>query len=223
MPMALAGRDRLWTVMLTAAAVLAFAGNSVLCRLALRSTGMDPASFTAVRIGSAALALWLFLPRAGGSREGSWGSALALFFYAAAFSFAYVEMPTGVGALVLFGAVQLTMIGWGLRQGERFNLLQIVGTLAAVAGLIVLLLPKAANGPLPAVSVSMMLTAGVAWGVYSLRARGTSNPFAATRGNFVLAVPFAAALCVAFIPEHLDGRGSHWRQRRERSRRGPDT
>jgi drug/metabolite transporter (DMT)-like permease len=200
-------RERRWTAMLTGIAMIAFAGNSILCRLALRSTGMDPASFTAVRIGSAALALWLFVPRREGQRDGSWISAAALFVYAAAFSFAYVDMPTGIGALVLFGAVQLTMIGWGFWRGERLKLLQFVGVAAAVLGLVALLRPAGTSGRLSAVSVATMVAAGVAWGVYSLRGRGTSNPFAATRANFILAVPLAAALCAAFVPEHIELRG----------------
>jgi drug/metabolite transporter (DMT)-like permease len=204
---ALAASDRAQTVALTAVAMLAFAGNSILCRLALRSTSIDPASFTAVRIGSAALALWLIAPAAKGRRDGSWGSALALFAYAATFSFAYVGMPTGVGALVLFGAVQLTMIGWGFNKGERFNAVQLVGTVGAILGLVMLLLPRTNKDPLSAISIGLMLTAGVAWGVYSLRGRGITNPLAATRANFILALPFAIALLLAFIPQHVDMRG----------------
>jgi drug/metabolite transporter (DMT)-like permease len=206
-PGVIAASDRLQTAALTSVAMLAFAGNSILCRLALRSTEIDPASFTAIRIGSAALALWLFAPRSKGARDGSWLSAVALFAYAATFSFAYVALPTGVGALVLFGAVQLTMIGWGFKKGERFNAVQLAGTLAAIVGLVMLLVPKTGKDTLSAISLSMMLSAGVAWGIYSLRGRGIKNPLAATRANFLLAVPFAGALLLAFVPQHIDVRG----------------
>ena len=206
-PTVLVANYRLRTAMLTAAAMLAFAGNSILCRLALRSTSIEPASFTAARIGSAALALWVFVPRNAGRHEGSWASALALFVYAVCFSFAYVEMAAGVGALVLFGAVQLTMIGWSLWQGERFNFLQLAGIATAILGLVMLLLPGVSTGPLSPVSIAMMLSAGVAWGVYSLRGRKITNPFEATRANFILAVPFAAVMFLASIPQALDLRG----------------
>lgn len=179
---------------MTVLAMLAFAGNSLLCRLALKSAGIDPASFTAMRIVSGALVLWLIVLARTRSRAvgGSWISALALFAYAAAFSYAYVDLAAATGALLLFGAVQVTMIGRGLLAGERLHGSQQLGLLLALAGLVGLLLPGLA-APSPRGAV-LMLAAGAAWGVYSLRGRGAGDPLHATAGNFVRAVPLAGAL-----------------------------
>lgn len=179
---------------MTVLAMLAFAGNSLLCRLALKSAGIDPASFTAMRIVSGALVLWLIVLARTRSRAvgGSWISALALFAYAAAFSYAYVDLAAATGALLLFGAVQVTMIGSGLLAGERLHGSQQLGLLLALAGLVGLLLPGLA-APSPRGAV-LMLAAGAAWGVYSLRGRGAGDPLHATAGNFVRAVPLAGAL-----------------------------
>lgn len=174
--------------------MLPLAANSWLCRAALRDTDIDPASFTSLRLLSGALMLWL-LPRLTGKRAvgaGSWPSALALFGYAALFSFAYLGLSSGTGALLLFGAVQVTMIAFGLRAGERLDALQIVGVLAAFAGLAGLLWPGLTAPPLA--SALMMLAAGIAWGIYSVRGRATTDPVRETAGNFLLAVPFALAL-----------------------------
>ena len=181
--------------------MVAFASNSLLCRLALKQTGIDAASFTFVRILSGALVLWaiLFL-RTGRHRaplQGNWISALALFVYAAAFSFAYITLSAATGALLLFGAVQATMILWGLRRGESLHLRQLLGLAVALAGLVVLLLPGLAAPPLG--GAALMFGAGIAWGVYSLRGRGTNDAISATAGNFLRAVPFAAALCLASL------------------------
>ena len=129
---------------------------------------------------------------------GNWISAVALFTYAAGFSFAYTSLSAGTGALLLFGAVQATMILWGLHKGERLNAIQIVGFGIAVIGLVVLVFPGLSAPPL-AGSV-LMLGAGVAWGIYSLRGRVERNPTSVTTGNFVRAVPFAAALSIIFLP-----------------------
>ena len=185
---------------LTLLAMLAFAGNSLLCRVALKETAIDPASFTAVRLGAGALTLWLLVywRRGASPREGSWASALALFAYAAAFSFAYLGLSAATGALLLFGAVQVTMIGYGLWRGERPGPGQIVGMCMAMLGLLALLLPGL-SAPPPA-SAASMLAAGVAWGVYSLRGRGAGDPTAVTAGNFARAVPFAMLLWLASAP-----------------------
>jgi len=174
--------------------MLAFAGNSLLCRAALRDTGIDAASFTTLRLVSGALVLWLLTLRGRGGRPrgGSWASAAALFVYAAAFSFAYISLPASTGALLLFGAVQATMIGYGLWKGERFRLLQWFGFLVALGGLVVLVLPGLAAPPLW--GAGLMLGAGVAWGVYSLRGRGTGDPIRVTAGNFLRAAPAAVVL-----------------------------
>jgi drug/metabolite transporter (DMT)-like permease len=181
---------------LTALAMLAFAGNSLLCRVALNHTGTDAASFTTIRLFSGAVMLW-FVTRRGRrthTGRGSWLSASALFVYAAGFSFAYVSLPAATGALLLFGAVQATMIGYGLRAGERLRGLQLVGLLLALGGLVGLVLPGLSAPPLPG-SV-LMLGAGAAWGVYSLRGKSMGDPVSVTAGNFMRAVPFAAALSI---------------------------
>ena len=182
------------TFFLTALAMTAFAGNSLLCRLALKDTGIDAASFTAIRLVSGALVLWFVTRyfRPGQPGKGNWLSALALFAYAAAFSFAYISLPAGAGALLLFGAVQATMIGYGLWSGERLRALQLAGLALALGGLSGLLLPGASAPPLAA--SGLMISAGMAWGVYSLRGRGAGDPTRVTAGNFLRAAPFAIAL-----------------------------
>jgi drug/metabolite transporter (DMT)-like permease len=195
-------------LILTLLAMIAFASNSLLCRLALKQTGIDAASFTFIRISSGAAALWLIMKmrRATWKEEGSWSSALALFIYAAAFSFAYLDLSAGTGALLLFGAVQATMILWGFRKGERLDAIQMVGLIFAVTGLVVLIFPSLSAPPL--LGSILMLGAGVAWGIYSLRGKGEKNPVSVTGGNFVRAVPFAAAACIISVPWiHLDPAG----------------
>lgn len=175
--------------------MLAFAGNSVLCRLALRDGGIDAASFTSLRLVSGALVLWLIVRlRGGGSMRanGDMRSAFSLFMYAAGFSFAYVTLSTGTGALLLFGAVQATMIGRGLLVGERLAAMQWCGLALALCGLTALLLPGV-SAPSP-IGAALMVAAGIAWGVYSLRGRGAGHATAKTAGNFIRAVPFALAL-----------------------------
>jgi drug/metabolite transporter (DMT)-like permease len=129
---------------------------------------------------------------------GNWPSALALYIYAAAFSFAYVGLPAGTGALLLFGAVQATMIIWGLRQGERLQAIQIIGFVAAISGLVALMSPGVSAPPL--VGSILMLAAGIAWGIYSLRGKAAVDATAATTGNFLRAVPLATALSVVTFP-----------------------
>ena len=181
--------------LLTALAMLAFAGNSLLCRAALHGgSGIDAATFTSVRIVAGAAALWLIVRVRDGRvvLAGNWPSALALFAYAAAFSFAYVGLTAATGALLLFGAVQATMIGVGLVRGERLAAAQLLGLACASAGLVDLLLPGLSAPPLT--SALLMLAAGFAWGVYSLRGKGGGDPLRVTAGNFLRAVAFAAAL-----------------------------
>lgn len=195
-------------IALTALAMIAFAGNSLLCRLALNETAIDPASFTAIRLASGAIMLWLIvsLKRNASSGRGNWLSALALFAYAAGFSFAYVSLPAATGALLLFGAVQVTMIGYSMAVGERLRALQVVGLLLAMLGLVGLLLPGLSAPPLRA--SLLMLSAGLAWGVYSLRGKGSGDPTRITAGNFLRAVPIAALLSVLMLDRFtLDGAG----------------
>lgn len=182
----------------TALAMIAFAGNSLLCRAALAHTGIDPASFTTLRLVSGAVTLWLIarLTRREQSGQGSWPSALALFGYAAGFSFAYVSLTTATGALLLFGAVQATMIGHGLWRGERLRGWQSAGLVLALGGLVGLLLPGLSAPPLA--GALLMLGAGVAWGVYSLRGRGAGDPTRVTAGNFLRAAPITLGLSLIF-------------------------
>lgn len=193
---------------LTLFAMIAFAGNSLLCRLALKHTGIDAASFTLIRLTSGALVLGLIVRLRGGTHSGasSWRSALALFAYAAGFSFAYISLPASAGALLLFGAVQATMIGYGLRAGERLRARQVVGIASAFGGLVGLLLPGLAAPPL--LGSVLMLGAGVSWGIYSLRGKGAGDPTGVTAGNFLRAVPFAVGLSLVMLPRvSLDGPG----------------
>ena len=189
--------SRLRVFILTAIAMVAFAGNSLLCRQALRHTTIDAATFTLVRIVSGAACLWIIARlRRGSSRNaGSWPSALALFGYATFFSFAYLRLTAGTGALLLFGAVQATMIFWALTKGERLRALQIAGLSLALIGLVALVLPGLSAPPFGA--AALMLGAGIAWGIYSLRGKGGGDPLRATAGNFLRAVPMAALLALA--------------------------
>jgi drug/metabolite transporter (DMT)-like permease len=186
-------------IVLTSLAMIAFAGNSLLCRAALKHTGIDAASFTTIRLMSGAVMLWLVARTRRGTRtgRGNWLSALALFAYAAGFSFAYVSLPAASGALLLFGAVQATMIGHGIWTGERLRRLQLVGLVLAFGGLVGLLLPGLSAPPL--FGSALMLGAGAAWGVYSLRGKGAGDPTRVTAGNFLRAVPIAAALSVFML------------------------
>jgi drug/metabolite transporter (DMT)-like permease len=179
-------------ILLTSLAMVAFAGNSLLCRAALKHTGIDAASFTTVRLISGALMLWLVarISRRTHSGSGNWPSAFALFVYAAFLSYAYISLPAGIGALLLFGAVQATMITHGIRAGERLLRLQLAGLVLALAGLVGLLLPGLSAPPLT--GSLLMLGSGVAWGVYSLRGKGAGDPTRVTAGNFLRTVPIAA-------------------------------
>jgi drug/metabolite transporter (DMT)-like permease len=185
--------------LLSALAMLAFAGNSLLCRAALKGTSIDAATFTTVRMVSGAVTLWLIVQVRGGDRrlEGSWLSAFWLVAYAVAFSFAYITLTAATGALLLFGAVQATMIVAGFARGERFRPLQWLGFGVAVAGLAALMLRGAAAPP-PA-GAALMVAAGIAWGFYSLRGRGAGDATRVTAGNFARAVPFAIAVSVAML------------------------
>jgi drug/metabolite transporter (DMT)-like permease len=186
-------------VTLTSLAMIAFASNSLLCRVALKHTNIDAASFTTIRLISGAIMLWLVVRIRSGTEGGRGNglSAFALFAYAAGFSYAYVSLPAATGALLLFGAVQATMIGYGIWAGERLLKLQFVGLLLAFGGLVGLLLPGLSAPPLSG-SV-LMLGAGVAWGIYSLRGKGVGNPVKVTAGNFLRAVPIAVVLSVLML------------------------
>lgn len=187
-------------------AMLAFAANSLLCRMALANTDIDPGLFTTIRLASGALCLALLVaftarrsskntsPIAAIKQQASIAGALSLFVYAIAFSYAYISMSTGTGALLLFGAVQLTMISVGLLKGERFATFQWLGFLLAFAGLVILLLPGASAPPL--FSALLMISAGIAWGFYSLLGKKSNAPLLLTAGNFLYATLLTLPLVV---------------------------
>lgn len=181
-------------IILTSLAMLAFAGNSLLCRVALQQTEIDAVSFTTIRIISGALVLWLIVRLRGeiSGKAGNWLSALALFIYAASFSIAYTSLPTAIGALLLFSTVQITMISYGLWKGERLRGWQILGLVITMAGLIALLSPGLIAPSLK--GAILMLGAGIAWGIYSLLGKGANHPICVTGGNFRRAVPLVILL-----------------------------
>jgi drug/metabolite transporter (DMT)-like permease len=192
-----------------AGALVAFAGNSLLARVALGPGLIDPAGFTAVRLGSGALTLFLLAAlrrRVGVPRTGRRAPPAALFAYALAFSVAYVQLGVGIGALILFGAVQVTMIGWGIGTGERPALATWLGLGCALGGLAVLTLPGA-HAP-SAGAAALMCAAGVAWGAYSLLGRGAGDPIRSTAVNFGWSVPLAVvAAALAWPTVHATPRG----------------
>jgi drug/metabolite transporter (DMT)-like permease len=194
-------------VIITAFTLIAFAANSLFCRMALGGHLIDPVSFTTIRLVSGALALILIIALSGQSNQprqkGSWGSGLALFAYAAAFSIAYISLSTGMGALILFGSVQVTMISVALKSGEKLGPVQWAGLAAAISGFIFLVMPGiSAPDPLGAL---LMCIAGIAWGVYSIRGKGVSTPVVMTAGNFARSAPMAIiASAMAFSSVHLD-------------------
>ena len=184
-------------IILTAIAMIAFAANSVLCRLALEGQHIDAASFTSIRLAAGTVALLGILLLRWPSfviRRPNWMTIGSLFAYMACFSFSYQYLDTGSGALILFGAVQLTMISAALLAGEKLSLMSSSGLCVAVGGLLVLLFPGiAVPNPLGAM---LMGIAGIAWGFYSLGGRGATDPTAATAANFLYALPIALALSI---------------------------
>lgn len=192
----------------TAFALACFAFNSILCRLALKTDEADAASFTLIRLVSGAITLLLissFVSKTEAKR-GNWVSAFFLFAYAVCFSFAYIDLTTATGALILFGSVQTTMIVAALVSGERPAVLEWIGLIIALGGLVYLVFPGLAAPPL--LNSVLMASAGVAWGFYTLRGRGSANPLADTTGNFLRAVPLVILVCLPFLPQiHLSQKG----------------
>lgn len=179
-------RPWLWPALFS---LVAFAANSVFCRLALKDGAIDPASFTVVRLASGALFLLVLirLRKPVLAMGGSWRGGLALFLYAFLFSAAYLQLGAGAGALLLFGAVQISMFGFAWYTGERITARMLLGMLIAFAGLLLLLLPGSAAPPLA--SALLMAASGVSWGVYSLLGKGSPRPLADTAGNFARSLP----------------------------------
>jgi len=188
------------TIGMTALAMVAFAGNSVLCRMALGAGAIDAASFATVRIASGGLVLALLLLwRRRKPARADWRTVAGLFAYVAFFSFAYMTLTTGTGALILFGAVQLTMFGVALRAGDRFSGASWAGLILAFGGLVYLVSPGlTAPDPLGA---TLMAIAGIAWGAYSLLGRGTADPLAATASNFIFCIPLVALVSLVFLQD----------------------
>ncbi len=193
------------TLALTVLALVAFAANSVLCRLALGGRTIDAASFTLLRIASGAAMLLVIRSSVGTRADSSpparrqgWTSAVMLFLYAAPFSFAYLSLTAGTGALILFGAVQATMILAALRSGERFNAFEGIGLCCALGGLAYLVFPGL-KAPSP-VGSALMALAGIAWGIYTLKGRGSDDSLGDTTRNFVRAAPLAVLVSLAAMP-----------------------
>lgn len=210
-----AGQNRTRTIWLTTLALIAFAANSLLCRLALAQPAIDAASFSLIRLVSGAVTLWLIVvlskqktaEQSAKQSAGNWLSACMLFLYVVGFSFAYLSLSAGVGALILFGAVQATMLLAAILSGERPYRVEWFGLLLALLGLIYLVLPGLAAPPL--LGSAFMTVAGFAWGLYSLRGRGVTEPLAATTWNFIRAVPLAAVVfLLSFKHIHISAAGA---------------
>ena len=196
-------------IALTTLALIAFAANSVLCRLALGGKVIDAAGFTSIRLLSGALVLLCILKLSGNNNttsRGSWSAALMLFLYAVTFSFAYLTLNTGTGALILFGSVQITMIFKSFLSGNRLLPIEWMGVATAFSGIVYLVLPGVTA---PSISgFSLMALAGVAWGLYTLKGRASTNPLSDTSYNFLRSVPLAMTLGLFFFHNmHISGEG----------------
>lgn len=198
------------TMSFTGLALIAFAANSVLCRLALGDAAIDAASFTAIRLLSGVCVLWLILvlkkQNSQAVSKGSWRASIMLFVYAITFSYAYISLDTGTGALILFGSVQITMIVCSLLSGARLHLTEWFGVAAAFAGFLYLILPGVTA---PSISGFLLMScAGIAWGFYTLLGRGSENPLGDTAFNFFRTVPFVLALLLfTFQSAHYSSAG----------------
>jgi drug/metabolite transporter (DMT)-like permease len=202
--------DILKTLSLTCLALLAFAGNSVLCRLALGGATIDAASFTSIRLLSGIIVLAIILKMTHNVNKpvskGSWMASVLLFLYAIAFSFAYVSLDTGTGALILFGAVQITMLLVSSLTGNRLHYIEWSGVFIAFSGFVYLVIPTVAT---PSMTGFILMTiAGIAWGFYSLKGRGSVSPLGDTAYNFIRTLPFVVILlAVTFQQANLSGQG----------------
>jgi drug/metabolite transporter (DMT)-like permease len=197
--------------LITLSALIAFAANSVLCRFALGAGAIDAGGFACIRLLSgAAILLIILLLRANASfmqPKGSWLAGLMLFLYAISFSYAYLNLNTGTGALILFGAVQITMICFSIIKGNRLVLVEWLGLAMAFLGLVYLVLPGV-SAPSPN-GFLLMTTAGIAWGVYTLKGRGSVNPLADTAFNFTRSIPFVmVAAFIVFHDFHVSANGA---------------
>lgn len=189
------------TTILTGLALIAFAANSVLCRLALKDEVIDAASFTIIRLLSGAIVLFLIIISTQKitrlSANGSWLASLMLFVYAIAFSYAYISLDTGTGALILFGSVQITMILLSLIAGDRLHYIEWAGVIIAFTGFVYLILPGV-TAPSP-MGFMLMAAAGIAWGIYTLKGRGSQNPLMDTAYNFLRTIPLVILLTIITV------------------------
>lgn len=197
----MSNRFLLKTIVLTGLALIAFAANSVLCRLALGNETIDAPSFTVVRLLSGTVVLLIILAVTGKptetSAKGSWVASSMLFIYATTFSYAYLSLDTATGALILFGSVQITMIFWSLMSGIRLHVTEWAGVTTAFSGFVYLVLPGV-TAP-STTGFLLMMVAGVAWGIYTLKGRGSKSPLMDTAFNFLRTVPLVILLAIATI------------------------
>lgn len=191
-------KSLLKTIVLTSLALIAFAANSVLCRLALGNEAIDAASFTIMRLLSGTIVLLLIVAAtrnsAADATKGSWGASFMLFLYAATFSYAYVSLDTGTGALILFGSVQITMILLSLISGARLHLTEWAGVAIAFTGFVYLILPGVTTPS--TTGFALMTVSGIAWGIYTLKGRGSKNPLLDTAYNFLRTTPLVIILAI---------------------------
>jgi drug/metabolite transporter (DMT)-like permease len=188
------------TIIFTVLALFAFAANSVLCRLALGENAIDASGFTIIRLLSGAIVLLAIIKvtnKTASSTKGSWSASIMLFLYAATFSFAYVTLDTGTGALILFGSVQFTMIILSLISGDRLHITEWAGLTIAFMGFIYLVLPELTTPS--AMGFLLMTIAGIAWGIYTLKGRGSDSPLMDTAYNFLRTTPLVIVLAIISI------------------------
>ena len=180
----------------TLLALISFAGNSIICRIALKEAAIEPALFTSIRLISGTIVLMLVVAMTRKSKKtkskGSWFSAAMLFMYAAAFSYAYVSLETGTGALILFGVVQITMITYSLISGNKMSTIEWLGIVLALCGFLYLMLPGAKAPSL--YGFILMTISGIGWGMYSIKGKTTKNPLQDTAYNFLRTIPFLLLL-----------------------------
>ena len=189
------------TIIFTGLALIAFAANSVLCRLALGEGAIDASSFTIIRLLSGAIVLLAIIRinrnKTGSSTKGSWSASLMLFLYAITFSFAYITLDTGTGALILFGSVQITMILLSLISGNRLHITEWAGVTIAFAGFVYLILPGVTTPS--TIGFLLMTVAGIAWGIYTYKGRGSKSPLMDTAYNFLRTIPIVIILVIVTI------------------------
>ncbi len=191
------------TVLLTGLALVAFAANSVLCRLALGTKAIDAPSFTIIRLLSGVIVLLILIKiknnELSSNSKGSWYSGIMLFLYAITFSFAYITLDTGTGALILFGSVQITMIALSLFSGNRLHFTEWLGVIIAFTGFIYLILPGVTA---PSTTGFLLMTvAGVAWGIYTINGKGSKNPLRDTTFNFLRTIPFIIIMLLVVLKD----------------------